>query len=160
MPNVNIATGTQTQGEFAIEFQRNGYGGVIPIINNKPEPSLMFGYVSESDREACVKLITDAVKATNGNIAEVRQYIMNATQIAAADIVPEETVMVGGYELLINYTKKEIYFGTEKIADMEDVESFTQDHAIIKALLVERANTALLERYYPDPYDDDDLPFC
>lgn len=160
MPNVNIATGTQTQGEFSIDFQKNGYGGVVPIINNRPEPSLMFGYVSESDREACVKLITDAVKATNGDIFKARLYIMNATATAAADIVPEETVMVGGYELLINYTKREIYFDTEKIADMEDVETFTQDHAIINALLVERANTALLERYYPDPYDDDDLPFC
>lgn len=160
MPNVNIATENKTTGEFSIDFQKNGYSGVIPIINNKPEPSLMFGYVSESDREACVKLITDAVRATNGDVGKARLYIMNATQIAAADIVPEETVMVGGYELLINYTKREIYFDTEKIADMEDVESFTQDHAIIKALLVERANTALLERYYPAPYDDDDLPFC
>ena len=159
MPNVNIATETKTTGEFSIDFQRNGYGGVIPVINGTPEPSLMFGYVSESDRDACVKLITDAVRATNGDVGKARLYIMNATQIAAADIVPEETVMVGGYELLINYTKREIYLDTVKLADIEDLETYTQDHAIIKALLVERANTALRDMYYPDPYDDDDLLF-
>ena len=154
MPNVNIETTNKTQGEFAIEFQRNGYGGIVPVINNKPEPSLMFGYVSESDRDACIKLITEAVKATNGDINAARQYIMNATATSAADIVPEETVNIGCFELLINYTKKEIYYGTEKIADMEDVETYTQDKAVIKALLVERASAVLLEEEQPTIYEE------
>ena len=47
MPNNNeIRTGAQSNGEFTISYQQNGYGGVIPIIDGTPEPRLMFGYAS------------------------------------------------------------------------------------------------------------------
>ena len=150
MPNTEITTGQKTQGQFAIQFAEK-FGAEIPIVNNRPEPMLMFGYEKESDtdRQAAIDLLTQAAQATGGNVMEMRSYIMNAMMTAANDIVADEAVNVGGYELLINYTKKEIYLDTEKLADLSDIEC-KMEKPVIKALLVERANTVLLDRYYPE----------
>lgn len=148
MPNAEITTGQKTQGEFAIQFSER-FGAEIPTINNRPEPMLMFGYDknSETDRQAAVDLLSQAAQATGGNVMEMRSYIMNAMMTAANDIVADEAVDVGGIELLINYDKKEIYLDTEKLADLSDIDCKMEKPAI-KALLIERANTVLLERYY------------
>ena len=31
--NANISTGAKTEGQFTIDYQRNGYGAIIPIID-------------------------------------------------------------------------------------------------------------------------------
>lgn len=150
MPNAEIMTGQKTQGEFAIQFAEK-FGAEIPIVNNRPEPMLMFGYEKESDtdRQAAIDLLTKAAQATGGNVMEMRSYIMNAMMTAANDIVADEAVNVGGFELLINYDKREIYLNTEKLADLSDIDCKMEKPAI-KALLIERANTVLLDRYYPE----------
>ena len=150
MPNAEIMTGQKTQGEFAIQFSER-FGVEIPTINNRPEPMLMFGYDknSETDRQAAVDLLSQAAQATGGNVMEMRSYIMNAMMTAANDIVADEAVDVGGIELLINYDKREIYLYTEKLADLSDIDC-KMERPAIKALLIERANTVLLERYYPE----------
>jgi len=157
MPNMEINTNEniRTAGQFAIEFQQNGNGGCIPVINGNPEPTLAFGFVSENDKQACAELLRKAAVATNGDVRAMQGYIMNAVLLAANDIKPDESVDVGGYELLISYEKKEIYFGTEKLADLSDIDA-NMEPQVIKALLVERANTALIERYYPYTNDDEE----
>ena len=156
MPNTEITTGQKTQGQFAIQFAER-FGAEIPTINNRPEPMLMFGYDkdSETDRQAAIDLLTQAAQATGGNVMEMRSYIMNAMMTAANDIVADEAVDVGGIELLINYDKKEIYLDTEKLADLSDIDA-NMEPQVIKALLVERANTALIEMYYPYTNDDEE----
>lgn len=52
MPDNNIITGRKSIGNFTIEYQKNGYGAIIPVIDGTPQPSLMFGYVSETDLAA------------------------------------------------------------------------------------------------------------
>lgn len=150
MPNAEITTGQKTSGEFAIQFSER-FGAEIPIINNRPEPMLMFGYDknSETDRQAAIDLLSQAAQATGGNVTEMRNYIMNAMNVSANDIVADETVMVGGMELFINYNKREIYFDTEVVANLSDIDCKMEKPAI-KALLIERANTVLLDRYYPE----------
>lgn len=76
--NNNITTGTKTLREFAISYQNCGNGTCIPVIDGKPEPMLMFGYVSESDRDGCLKLIKKVLRATNGSIMQTMQYMYNA----------------------------------------------------------------------------------
>ena len=155
MPNNTINTGVATNGEFTVSYQRNGYGGVIPVINGTPEPRLMFGYASESDRIACMKLIEDAVRATGGDIMAAQYYIMNAVEVAANEITPDEAVDVDGTEILISYADKAAYLGTEKIADLDDLDCELPNEAV-KALLKDRAKLSLSERNaYYDEVDDE-----
>lgn len=142
--NNNIITGTKTAGEFAVSYQNCGNGACIPVIDGKPEPMLMFGYVSESDRDGCLKLIKKALRATNGNVMQAMQYMYNAARIAAADIKPDETVEVDGYEMLISYDAKAIYLGDMEMANIADIQAELPNEAV-KAMLVDRARLALDE---------------
>ena len=149
---INTKQNLKTQGQFAIEFQQSGFGGCIPVINGNKEYSLMFGYVSESDRQAAIDLITKAALACDGNIFAMRSYMINATKISAEGIQPEDTVEVQSRELLINYTEKKIYDGTRELANLDDMTS-EMSNEVIKALLVERANNKITEEMLE--YDDE-----
>ena len=163
MPNANAAEintneNLKTNGEFTIDYQRNGNGGLIPIINGKPEPVLMFGYVSESDKQACIRLIREAVVATNGDVYKAADYIRNAVTIAANDIKPDEAVEVEGNEMLISYTEKRIYLGTTELANLDDMVNVPLENEAIKQLLIARATVELqrLEAELDDFDDDED----
>lgn len=132
-----INTGKKSNGEFTISYQKNGNGGCIPVIDGKPEPALMFGYVSETDKEGAMKVIEEAIRATNGDVYGALQYIMNAVSVAAAEITPDEAVEIDGIEFLINYANKKAYYGTEEIANLDDIGCKLPDEAI-KAMLMDR----------------------
>lgn len=155
---INTNENLKTEGQFAIEFQQNGNGGLIPIINNKPEPILMFGYVSESDKQAGIKLIREAVLATNGDVYKAADYIRNAITIAANEIKPSEAVDVLGNEMLISYGTKRIYLDTTEIANLDDMEGTPMADDVIKQLLIARATIELqnLETELDDFDDDED----
>lgn len=150
-----ISTGRKTIGNYVIEYQRSGYGGCIPVIDGQPQPSLMFGYASESDRAACMKLIEDALRATGNDIAAIQHYIMTAVRTAANDIHPDEAVDVNGHEILISYAAKTAYLGTQEIANLADMTCELPAEAV-KALLVSRAETALAARATRYETDDDE----
>ena len=153
--DINTKENIKTAGQFAIDFQSNGYGGCIPVINGNKEYSLMFCYVSESDKQAAIDLITKAALACDGNIFAMRSYMMNASMISAEGIKPEDTVEVQGRELLINYTEKKIYNGTTELANLDDMTS-EMSNEVIKALLIERANNKITEEIMAyDAYVDD-----
>ena len=157
MPNATneITTGKKTIGNFTVEYQKNGYGGCIPVIDGQPQPSLMFGYATESDRAACMKLIEDALRATGNNIPAIQHYIMTAVRTAANNVHPDEAVEVNGQEILISYTDKIAYLDTCEIANLADLTCELPPEAI-KALLVARAETALNEiAMEEDDYDGD-----
>jgi len=155
---INTNENLKTEGQFAIDFQQNGNGGLIPIINNKPEPILMFGYVSESDKQEGIRLIREAVLATNGDIYKAAEYIRNAIIIAANEINPSEAVDVLGNEMLISYGTKRIYLGTTEIANLDDMEGTPMADDVVKQLLVARATIELqnLETELDDFDDDED----
>ena len=137
--NANVTTGKATEGEFAISYQRDGYGALIPIIDGVPHKELMMGYVSERDAQAGLELLGKALKATNGDISAAMRYMYNAASIAAADIKPSETEMIEEFECLIDYDKKAIYLDDELIADLDDMDTTGWNEAAIKAVLVSRA---------------------
>ena len=151
--NNNITIGTKTLGEFAISYQNCGNRACIPVIDGKPEPMLMFGYVSESDRDGCLKLIKKALRATNGSVMQTMQYMYNAARIAAADIQPDEAVDVDGNEMLISYDAKAIYLRDMEMANLSDVET-ELPREVVKAMLVDRARLALdeMEREFEEEW--------
>ena len=155
---INTNENLKTNGEFTIEFQNN-YGGMIPVINGEPAPNLMFGYVSESDKQACINLIRKAVVATNGDIYKAAEYIRNAVTVAANDIKPDEVVDLRGNEALISYSEKKIYFGTAEIANLDDMGDMPMENEVIKQLLIAKATIELqnrdIEALEYDPYADE-----
>ena len=140
--NANVTTGKATEGEFAISYQRNGYGAIVPIIDGVEHPELMMGYVSDADAQAGLKLLEEALKATNGNVQQAMWHMYTAASVAAAGIKPTETVMIEEYECLIDYDKKAIYIGNELIADLEDMDTTAWPDEAIKAVLVTKAKAA------------------
>ena len=153
-----INTGAMSNSNFTIEYQRNGYGGCIPVIDGKPEPALMFGYASETDKQACMNLIEKALRATKGNIRETMMYMMNAASVSANEITPDEVVEVEGEEFLISYKDKKAYEGITEIANLDDLNCELPNEAV-KALLINRIQLELenrREEYYEDDYDDYD----
>ena len=158
MSNNEIRTGAMSKGNYAIQYQKSGNGGCIPVIDGKPEPSLMFGYATETDKVACLRLIEEALRATNGDISKVQSYIMNAVSVAANEVTPDETIIVEGIEFLISYATKKAYFDNGmEITNLDDIECEMPDEAV-KALLVARIETEIEKRrdYYDFDYDYED----
>ena len=139
--NANISTGKATEGEFAISYQRDGYGALIPIIDGVPHKELMMGYVSERDAQAGLELLGKALKATNGDIPAAMRYMYTAAQVAAADIKPTETVEIPELdaEFLIDYEKKAIYYYDEEKANLNDLDTTNWPNEAIRAMLITRA---------------------
>ena len=157
----NITTGKMTNGEFTISYQKNGNGGCIPVIDGTPEPMFTFGYTSENDKEAGLRLIGEALKAANGNKYAAMNYMRNAITVAANEIKPDEVVKVNGNEILISYGVKKAYLGTEAIADLEDLGEVEMPNEAVKALLVSRTETEIERRRQVNieidlEYDDDE----
>lgn len=145
MSDNNISTGSMSNAQFTVTYQQNGNGGCIPVIDGTPHPELMFGYVSEQDRQAGLKLIADALRATNGDIPQAMQYMYNAVQTAANDIKADEAVDVDGTEVIVSYTEKAAYIGTSLAAKLDDITCALPNEAI-KAMLVDRVRLYLAEQ--------------
>ena len=155
MPNTNeIRTGRTTNGEFTVSYQQNGYGGIIPVIDGTPHPELMMGYVSEKDRDAGLKLLSDALRATAGNIPAAMTYMYQACAVAANEIQPDEAVDVDGKEILICYGDRKAYDGTTEIANLADI-GCELSNVAIKAMLIDRVRLAMAETTNTDEEDDD-----
>ena len=154
MPTNEINTGRKSIGNFTIEYQNSGYGGCIPVIDGQPQPSLMFGYVSEADLAAGMRLIENALRAA-GNVYDVPKYIMRAMQTAANDIRPSEAVEISGEEILLSYAARKAYLGTSVIADLNDLTCELPEEAI-RALLVSRAEAAMIQRQTRYEIEDDE----
>ena len=142
--NTNISTGKATEGQFAISYQRDGYGALIPIIDGVPHKELMMGYVSEKDAQAGLELLGKVLKATNGDIPAAMRYMYTAASIAAADIKPDETIEINGTEYLIDYDKRELYYQDNKVVDLSDMQCELPREAV-KAILTERLQRVLAE---------------
>lgn len=153
---INTNENIRTEGQFAIEFQQAGNGGCIPVINGEPEELLMFGYVSESDKQGCAEVIRKALLATDGNVYQALRYIRKGVYLAANDIKPDEAIDVDGTEMLVSYRDKKIYLSTTEMANLDDMAETEMSNEVIKALLVERAKNKIKEDFIDDMMDDTD----
>ena len=115
------------------------------------------GYVSESDRDAGMALLEEAIKASGGDIPKAMMYMYNAAMSAAKGIHADEAVMIDNKEIVIDYAEKKAYFKNEEISNLNDISEVFTDEAV-KALLVERAKVNLPEAESEEwnDYDEDD----
>ena len=139
MANNEINTGKMKANEYVVSYQQNGYGACTPVINGTPAPMLTFGYVAEADREAALKLIADALKATEGDISAVASYIYEAMIVTAAGINAQEADEVDGQEIIIDYEDRKAYIRTIEVANLDDM-SCDLPREAVKAILKERVH--------------------
>lgn len=160
MANSNIiSTGKATQGQFVVSYQEKGYGAAVPVINGVEEPRLMFGYVSESDRQGCLNLISKALKATEGDVGAAMLYMYEAALVTSKEIKADEAVEVDGAEVIISYAAKKAYLHAEEVANLEDITVELPDEAV-KAMLIDRVRLYLERKAEEDcacdyDYEDD-----
>lgn len=145
--NREISTGAKSEGQFTIDYQRNGYGAIIPIIDGVEHPELMMSYVSETDAQTGMKLLEEALKATNGDVYKAMWYMYTAAQVAANGIHPTEILDVDGYEFTIDYEKRAAYLGAEEITNLDDLpNAVNYPREVVKDLLLTKVR-ARIEEY-------------
>lgn len=149
--NREIRTGKKTEGQFTVDYQKNGYGAIIPIIDGVEHPELMMGYVSEADAQAGLKLLEEALKATNGNIPQAMRYMYTAAKTTALDIKVDEEVDVDGVKILINYKKRKAYRDGVEVANLDNIECYLPDEAI-KPMLEDKVRTMINHRSHYDEF--------
>lgn len=144
-----IRTQAQNGSEFTVSYQRNGYGGIIPTIDGVERPDLMMGYVSESDLDAGMKLLADAIAATNGDIEKAKRYMYDACRTAALDIKADEAVDIDGIDFVIDYNAKKIYRDGYEVANLDNINAALSAEAV-KELLIDKVRTALNDPYWEE----------
>lgn len=135
--NREITTSKRTESQFAVSYQRNGYGACIPTIDGVEHPELMFGYTSEADAQAALNLISEAITATNGDIYKAMQYMYTAARTSALEVKADEAVDVDGVDIVIDYTARKAYKNGEEVANLDAITCPLPNEAI-KQLLVEK----------------------
>jgi len=139
-----ILTGEVTEGQYAIDYQDNGNGAVIPIIDGVEHPELMMGYATESDKKAGLKVLADALRASGNDVYKAMRYMYNAARVAANNITPNEAVDVDGTEVLLDLENGKAYIGTDEVANIDDLE--IESREAVRALLMERTRNELQRR--------------
>lgn len=140
MPNNNleIRTGAQNINEYVVTYQRNGYGGIIPVIDGVAHPELLMGFVSEADRDAGLDALRDALMATNGNIPQAMMYMYEACRMAAEGVKADEVATTeDGEEIVIDYENRKAYIDGEEVANLDGIGCELPREAI-KALLIDK----------------------
>ena len=150
MANVNINTGKVNRAQFTVDYQKNNYGALIPVIDGVPHKELMMGYVSEADAEAGMKLLAEALKATGGDIPKAMQYMYTAATVTANNIDADEAVEINGMNFTIDYTAKKIYREEYEVANLDNITAALSKEAV-RELLIDKVKTAL-----DDPYWDEE----
>lgn len=157
--NREITTSKRTESQFAVSYQQNGYGGLIPTIDGIEHPELMMGYVSEADAEAGLKLLEEALKATNGNIPQAMRYMYNACKTSAKEIKADEAVTIDGVDVVIDYAARKAYKDGEEVANLDSVPSTCPlPTEAIKSLLIEKVKE-MIDHYEYDLDEDEDWEF-
>lgn len=135
--NREITTNKRTESQFAVSYQRNGYGACIPTIDGVEHPELMFGYTSEADAQAALNLISEAITATNGDVYKAMQYMYAAARTSALEVKADEAVDIDGVDIVIDYTARKAYKNGEEVANLDAITCPLPNEAI-KQLLVEK----------------------
>jgi translation elongation factor EF-Ts len=147
--NREITTSKRTESQFAVSYQRNGYGACIPTIDGVEHPELMFGYTSEADAQAALNLISEALAATNGNIPQAMWYMRNAALTAARDVKADEAVDVDGVDIVIDYQARKAYKNGEEVSNLDNITCPLPNEAI-KQILIEKVREMIDHYNYED----------
>ena len=95
------------------------------------------GYVSEKDRQACLKAIQAAIDGSE-NMYEAMTKLMANANLTDAEVEPDEEVMVGDTPMVISYRDKAIYdLNGEEVVNCRDLTCDLPDEAC-KTILLQR----------------------
>lgn len=112
------------------------------------------GYVSERDKDACLKAIQTAVDSSD-NLYEAMQKLMINAKLTDNKIEPDEEIQVNGVTMFINYADKAIYDQNgEELVNCKELECDLPPEAC-KTILMQKLELAAQEdddRYYGDEY--------
>ena len=95
------------------------------------------GYVSEKDRQACLKAIQAAIDGSE-NMYEAMTKLMANANLTDAEVEPDEEVMIGDTPMVISYRDKAIYdLDGEEVVNCRDLTCDLPDEAC-KTILLQR----------------------
>lgn len=102
------------------------------------------GYVSERDKDACLKAIQIAVDSSD-NLYEAMQKLMINAKLTDNKIEPDEEIQVNGVTMFINYADKAIYDQNgEEIVNCKELECDLPPEAC-RTILMQRLELAMQE---------------
>ena len=100
------------------------------------------GYVSEADKEACLKAIQSAIDGSE-NMYDAMAKLMANANLTDANIEPDEEIMIGELPMVISYRDKAIYdLNGEEFVNCRELTSELPNEAC-KTILLQRAEIAL-----------------
>lgn len=122
-------------------------GCKMDVIYVDGNPFVNVGYVSEADKQACLKAVQTAVD----NSENLYEAMMKLSQIAALGhegIDPDEQVELETdsgevYDLMISYKDRKAYVGTTEVANLDNLNLPSVGKDVIKELLMDRAKLNL-----------------
>ena len=126
----------------------NADGCKMDVIYVDGRPFVNVGYVSETDKQACLKAVQKAVDNSD-SLCEAMMKLSNIAELGHAGIDPDEQteIDVDGdtYELMISYKDRKAYVGTTEVANLDNLNLPSVGKDVIKTLLIERAQSSLRE---------------
>lgn len=102
------------------------------------------GYVSERDKDACLKAIQTAVDGSS-SLYEAMQKLMTNAKLTDNEVEPDEEIDVPGGTVFISYANKAIYdHNGEEIVNCQELECDLPPEAC-KTILMQRLELAMQE---------------
>ena len=151
MTNITTTNTAKNAVEIRAELAANGTKIEYIVVNGQKIGIL--GSTSEKDKQNAIKAIQTALDSSNGNIYEMMQKLSTIATIEEKELDPDEMIEVCGEKIIISYDAKTAYtIDGEELVNCTDLPDMPNE--AIKAVLVARAETAIVER--EDYYDDED----
>lgn len=118
-------------------------GCKMDVIYVDGQPFVNIGYVSETDKQACLKAVQTAVDNSD-SLYEAAQKLTQIAALGHEGIDPDEQVNLETedgevYELMIAYKDRKAYVGTTEVANLDDLNLPSVGKDVIKTLLMDRA---------------------
>lgn len=156
MGKLNIET-KKSMNTVELKKEINGQGCSLDIIYVNGQPFVNIGYVSEADKEACLKAVQTAVDNSD-TLMEAKMKLQNCCELTAAGIDPDEEVVIEGYKIMISYKERKAYSALKEVANLDDLSLPSVGKDVILALLTDRVKLylATLESEADDEYECDD----
>lgn len=134
--NINKTNTNKSVVELRKELNSNGV--TMENIYVDGQKFCCVGYVSEKDKQACLKAVQAAVDGSE-NLYEAMMKLMANANLTDAGIEPDEEIMVGDIPMVISYRDKAIYdLDGEEFVNCRELECNLPNEAC-KTILMQKA---------------------
>ena len=137
--NINKTNTEKSVVELRKELNENGV--TMENIYVDGQKFCCVGYVSEADKEACLKAIQTAVDGSE-NLYDAMMKLMANANLTDENIEPDEEVMIDDVPMVISYRNKAIYdLNGEEFVNCRELECDLPNEAC-KTILMQKAELA------------------